>query len=111
MDLGVMFPAAVALRGMRARERWPRSDLEAYQGRELAKLRAFACRRSGFYRDFHTGLSGRPLQELPVLTKSLLMEHFDEVVTDRAVRRDLVEEHLRGLHGSERLLGGYCGRP
>lgn len=107
MDLDVMFPAAAALRGMRARERWPRSDLEAHQRRELAKLRAFAYRRSGFYRDFHAGLSGRPLQELPVLTKSLLMEHFDEVVTDRAVRRDLVEEHLRGLRGSGRLLGRY----
>jgi putative adenylate-forming enzyme len=107
VDLDIMVSAAAALRGMRTRERWQRTQLDAYRARELAKLRAFAWQRSPFYRDFHAGLSGRPLQELPVLTKSLLMEHFDEVVTDRAIRRDLVEEHLGELRGSERLLGRY----
>lgn len=102
-----MLSAATALRGMRARERWQRSELDVYRARELGKLRAFAGQHSRFYRDFHAGLSGRPLEELPVLPKPLLMERFDDVVTDRAIRRDLVEDHLRDLRGSERLLGRY----
>lgn len=107
MDLDIIIPAAAALHGMRARERWQRSELDAYRARELRKLRVFACQHSAFYREFHAGLSGRPLEELPVLTKPLLMEHFNDLVTDRALRRDLVEQHLRELRGSERLLGRY----
>jgi hypothetical protein len=38
--------------------------------------------RSPFYRRFHSGLEGRPLSELPVLTKAQLMESFGELVTD-----------------------------
>jgi phenylacetate-CoA ligase len=66
--------------------RWPRAELLAHQADAVTRLRRFAVERSPFYRRFHEGLESRPLSELPVLTKPLLMEHFDEVVTDRAVR-------------------------
>jgi hypothetical protein len=42
-----------------------------------------------------------PLSTLPALTKSLLMENFDELVTARDVRLDAVEEYLAGLRGDE----------
>jgi phenylacetate-CoA ligase len=66
--------------------RWPRAELLEHQADAVTRLRRFAVERSPFYRRFHEGLESRPLSELPVLTKPLLMEHFDEVVTDRAVR-------------------------
>ncbi len=75
---------------LRARERWTRSQIEAYQRAQLAKLRAFAYAHSPFYRAFHHGLQERPLQDLPVLTKAMLMERFDDLVTDRAIRLEEV---------------------
>jgi hypothetical protein len=39
-------------------------------------VRAYAYAQSPFYQKFHQGLMDRPLSELPVLTKAMLMEHF-----------------------------------
>jgi hypothetical protein len=50
------------------------------------EFRRFAFDASPFYRRFHRRLDRRPLEELPILTKALMMEHFDELVTDRTVR-------------------------
>lgn len=70
-------------------------------------LREHAYANSPFYRRFHKGLEDRPLDELPVLSKALLMEHFDELVTDPMVRLADVEEHVSALRGNERFLGRY----
>jgi putative adenylate-forming enzyme len=91
----------------RQRDRWTRQHLQAHQARALFLLREYANARSPFYQRFHKGLTTRPLQELPVLTKGLLMEHFDELVTDRAVHMRDVEAYLATLHGNERFLGRY----
>ena len=83
----------LALRQLRARERWTRPQIEAYQQVALARQRAYAYAHSPFYRDFHKGVFDRPLPELPVLTKATLMEHFDDLVTDRAIRLDDVRAY------------------
>jgi hypothetical protein len=51
-------------------------------------------RHSPFYQRFHAGRTDRPLHELPVLTKAMVMEHFDQLVTDPAVSLADVEAHL-----------------
>jgi phenylacetate-coenzyme A ligase PaaK-like adenylate-forming protein len=80
---------------LRQREYWPRLRLARYQARSLRRLRAFAYARSPFYREFHKGLADRPLHELPSLSKALLLEHFDDIVTDPVVRSADLEQHLR----------------
>lgn len=94
-------------RRLRQRERWSRPELEAYRATQLRALRGFAYERSPFYRRLHRGLFDRPLEELPVLTKATLMEHFDELVTDRALRLADVEAHLVGMTGDEHFRGRY----
>lgn len=47
------------------------------------------------------------MSTLPVLTKSLLMENFDELVTAQDVRLDAVEEYLAGLRGDELFRDRY----
>jgi len=47
------------------------------------------------------------LARLPTMTKDDLMEHFEGIVTDRRLSRELVEEHLRTLHDDGYLLGEY----
>ena len=86
--------------------RWTRTRLLSRQAEAVAGLRRFAAERSPFYRRFHQGLESRPLQDLPVLTKALLMENFDEVVTDRAVRLRDLESFL----SSEAATGLFRGR-
>ena len=71
---------------LRQRDRWTRRQLEGHQGRALHRLREHAYARSPFYRRFHKGFTDRPLNELPVLTKEMVMEHFDELVTNPPVR-------------------------
>jgi phenylacetate-CoA ligase len=86
---------------------WNRRQLEEFQRSELAKLREFAYAHSPFYREFHNGLMDRPLQELPVLTKAVMMEHFDEIVTDPKIRLAEVEAHLSALHDDAQFLDTY----
>jgi phenylacetate-coenzyme A ligase PaaK-like adenylate-forming protein len=97
----------LALRHLRQQESWTRAEIESHQATALARLRAHAYAKSSFYREFHAGLTGRPLDELPVLTKSLLHDHFDEIVTDQCIDRATVATHAQGLVGDERFLGEY----
>lgn len=78
-------------------ESWTRLQLEEFQAQALRACREYAYTHSSFYRHFHQGLMDSPLQELPVLTKPLMMEHFDELVTDPAIRLNDVKEYL--AHG------------
>ena len=91
---------------LRQRDRWTHSQLEEYQGRALWLLREHAYERSPFYRTFHKGFADRSLSDLPVLTKQMVMERFDELVTDRAIRLADVEAHLATLSGGDELLDG-----
>jgi phenylacetate-CoA ligase len=106
-DLELMLSALWKRPPMRARERWTRQHLEAYQARELRALRDYACAHSPFYREFHKGLYEAPLQNLPVLTKSILMDHFDDLATDRAIHLGEVKAYVEDRRGDERFLGRY----
>lgn len=95
------------LRRIRRRETWTRTQIEAHQSAALARLRAHAYAYSPFYREFHAGRYDRPLQELPVLNKSMLHEHFNSLVTDRSVDRAAVASHVQSIRADERFLGRY----
>jgi phenylacetate-CoA ligase len=107
MSARIIFKVLWLRRQLRRRDHWTRRQLAEHQDRALRLLREHASTRSPFYRRFHEGLNDRPLQELPVLTKKLVMEHFDELVTDPSVRLTDVEAHLATLRGDERFHGRY----
>ena len=67
----------------------------------MAALRRHAYSRSPFYRRHHAGLANAPLDELPPVTKGDLMAHWDEVVTEPALRLSEVERHLGLLTHSQ----------
>jgi putative adenylate-forming enzyme len=92
---------------LRGHEGWNRGRLLDHQRRESAALREFAVARSPFYRRFHHGLETAPLGELPVLTKATLMDHFDEIVTDPALRLVDIESYLANLRSNEPFAGRY----
>lgn len=88
-------------------EHWAREQLEHYQARALQICREYAYAHSPFYRQFHQGLTDRPLHELPVLTKSLRNEYFDEIVTDRAIRLEDIRQYIADPNRSEYFLDRY----
>lgn len=92
---------------LRRHEGWTPEQLRERQRRALGALRAHAYACSPFYREFHRGLERAPLEELPILTKSTLMERFDSVLTDPALRLSGLEEHLRTLRGDGATYLGY----
>ena len=106
MDLLMILRVLRALGKLRGRDRWSRQQVAAHQADALGRLRAHAYARSPFYRHSHAGLQDRPLHDLPVLTKATLMEHFDEIVTDRAVRLQDLRTHVASGDG-RRYLGRY----
>ncbi len=94
MDLRMMVSLLHTLRQLRQHERWTRPQLEAHQAEALGRLRAHVYARSPFYKKYHQGLENRPLAELPVLTKAMMMENFDALVTDRTIRLEDVRAHI-----------------
>lgn len=94
-------------RTLRQRERWTEPQLREYQRRELTRLREFAYARSPFYQRFHKGLEGAPLGEVPVLTKATLMDNFDQISTDPAVRLADLEAYLGALQSDDLFRGRY----
>jgi phenylacetate-CoA ligase len=93
------------LRDLRSHDHWSPKGLREHQDRAFGALRRFACQRSLFYQEFHRGLEDAPLSELPVLTKSMIMDQFDEFVTDSSVHLADVRRHVEA--GS---VGRFNGR-
>src|SRR5215468_5788575 len=107
MDIQIVLSVLAEMRQFRRRDHWTRQQLEAHQADALHNLREYTYAHSTFYQQFHQGLTNAPLQELPVLTKAMMMEHFDELVTDRAIRLEDVKAQMQALTGDERYLGRY----
>src|SRR6266511_4468106 len=85
MNIRIMLRLLHTLEQLRKHENWTRQQLEAYQAGALHHLRQYAYERSPFYQKFHKVLIGRPLHELAVMSKAMMMVHFDELVTDRSL--------------------------
>jgi len=107
VNMGMIMKLLAERKALRTRERWARPHLEAYQSQALHLLREYAYAHSPFYQLFHKGLYDAPLQELPVLTKAMLMEHFDDLVTDRSIRLEDVKAYVANRRGAELFLGRY----
>jgi phenylacetate-coenzyme A ligase PaaK-like adenylate-forming protein len=101
--LADMGAALRASRGAAARERWSRDQLETFQQERFGALARHAAARSPFWRD----RLATELAQVPVLDKATMMERFDDVVTDRRLRRDELARHVDGITRDELHLGGY----
>jgi phenylacetate-CoA ligase len=107
MNIKILPKLLSAISQLRKHENWTHSQLEASQADGLKKLRAYAYTHSPFYQKFHQGLMDRPLNELPILTKAMLMENFDELVTDPSIRLEQVREFASGDADKRRYLERY----
>lgn len=97
---------------LRARIDWPAQRLRDERTRALRALVATAVERSPWHRRRLSGIDVDSLTEadivrLPTMTKSDLMDNFDEIVTDPRVTLDMCEAVVDGRHGGDYLLGEY----
>jgi phenylacetate-coenzyme A ligase PaaK-like adenylate-forming protein len=91
---------------------WPAERLAAHRERALRRLLKVTQARSPWHRSRLRHIDPDTVTEadlaaIPVMTKHDLMEHFDEIVTDRRLTLDRVEHHLAGLTDDAYLLGRY----
>jgi len=90
---------------------WNANQLADLQRARLRALLAGAIDRSAFHAARLAGINPArfelaDLARLPIMTKAQMMEHFDEVLTDRRVRREEVEAHLAASVAEPALLLG-----
>lgn len=107
MNIQIMIKLLHNLGQLRRHERWTRAQLEAYQFQALHRLRQYAYKYSPFYQRFHKGFTDRPLHDLPVLTKAMMMEHFDELVTDWTIHLEEVRAHAARSRDGSRFLDRF----
>lgn len=106
-----------------ARLEWPLERLRAERELALRAIVAHARTHSPWHAERLRDVDPERLTEdglraVPTMTKDDLMQHFDEIVTDRRLTRDVVETHLAGLTADAYLLdehhacasGGSSGR-
>lgn len=105
------FARALSLdQGMRARERWNRQQLEAFQRQQLARLVRHARTHSPFYADRYLHIAPdaqTDLSALPPIDKATVRENFDRMVTDPRLKLSELEEHIVQLTRDEYYLGEY----
>lgn len=92
--------------------RMSRAQLEAAQLRKFHRLVGFAQRHSPYYRALIEKRGIDPATcvpaDFPVLTKQEVIEHFDELVTDRRITRQGIADFLaRSTDPMERFEGRY----
>src|SRR4051812_15969199 len=95
-DLFARLPEMIAHIG------WSPEQLRVERQRRLRELIHVAVKRSPWHHARLSGLDPSTITEdtlagVPTMTKDDLLEHFDDIIIDPRLRRDLVEAHLRDL--------------
>lgn len=79
-----------------------RQKMEHLQRKKFSDLLRFVWENSVFYREYYRShgikeseLSDVTVADLPFVTKRLLMEHFDDAVTDTCLRKNLLERWIQ----------------
>jgi phenylacetate-CoA ligase len=88
----------------------PRKELLALQHRRLVETARHAAAVSPLYRELYAGIElseDLDVRALPIVTKTMLMERFDEWVGDPRLRLPEVEAHLEQVRGDDLYLGSY----
>ena len=90
---------------------WSPGQLAGLQRARLRALLARAIDRSPFHAARLAGIDPARFEltdvaQLPIMTKAQMMNGFDEVVTDRRLTRELVDQHIAASSAEPSLLFG-----
>jgi phenylacetate-CoA ligase len=93
-------------RSRRALEFGSRANLERYQRERFDEAVHHAVERSPLYRDLYAGADLSDRASLPTVDKDMLMDRFDEWVTDPRLRLDELDRHVEALGVDDELFAG-----
>jgi phenylacetate-CoA ligase len=97
-----------AVRDLIASERWPAASIRALQDSHVSHLASWAYANSSFYKRHWNAAGVKPedikgvadLTRLPVIDKTLVRAHEEDMLTRSHARRDWVNGHTSGTTGS-----------
>ena len=105
--------AIKAVVDIRARENWSREQILSHQEKSFRQLVSWAWNHSPFYHDYYQDHGIREAQlvdltprDVPMVSKELLMEHFDRISRDPLLSREKLE---RWIH-SDAPMGRYANK-
>lgn len=77
-------------------QKLPHEGLKNLQDQKFRDVLKYAMAHSPFYREFYKGIDPETclLQDLPILTKRLMMDNYDRLVTDPRLNLKELEEFL-----------------
>jgi phenylacetate-CoA ligase len=102
--------ALVQHRELERHDAWHYGQIQDLQRERLNRLLRHAVASSPFYRDLYGETvpnDGVRLEDLPVVTKAMVMENFARVVTDPRLRLAQLRRHVEGLTTDALYLGRY----
>lgn len=87
----------------------PKEKILELQKQRLDALVAYARENSPFYREFYQGLEINPsIESLPAITKSILMENFNNWLTDPELNLKKVDAFLEDYDNIGKFLDNKC---
>jgi phenylacetate-coenzyme A ligase PaaK-like adenylate-forming protein len=86
-------------------DRWTRDKIASVQEKRLNALVKYAREKSPFYQNRYENIgSDFSLTDLPPVSKPELMEHFDDVVTDRNITMERIDAFTQDLDHIGRMI-------
>ena len=93
---------------------WQRENLEHWRDRRLRWLVKWAYRKSPFYRQLYESagvkIDSFEIEDLPTVNRQMLMENFDQVLTQPGITRREVEAFCEAPKASRGGSGYFRGR-
>lgn len=93
------------------RLRWNRAQISAFQTQRLREIVLLARQASPWHaarlRGVDASITPSSLARLPVMTKDDVLEHFDDIVTDRRLTLQRARDHLETAKPDALLFGEY----
>ena len=86
-------------------DRWSRDKIASVQEKRLNALVEYAREKSPFYQNRYENIEADfSLTDLPPVSKPELMEHFDDVVTDRNITMERIDAFTQDLDHIGRMI-------
>lgn len=106
--MGRLWNLIRASNDLRRAQSMARPEMLRLQEQRWRKLAKFAREKSPFYQHHLAGLDldRCAFEEIPVLTKDVLKQHWDEIVTDPRLRHDSLQQYVARRENWGRLMDG-----
>jgi phenylacetate-coenzyme A ligase PaaK-like adenylate-forming protein len=91
-------------------DHWTREELQQFQHQELSRLVKYAVKYSPFYKSLYAGISLDELpklDQLPVIDKRIMMDNFDQFVTNPQLKLADLQKHLATISRDEYYFNEY----